>query len=187
MFGKLSKKRISNANLHFTSSLSLEQAAQQIASLADANHHIDLIEISPDRISFKINYTLNRTDEGKIQGTLKRWNHHETIVECKGKIVPKPSLTGTLLKGGCFLAVFTIIAMVIGETFFDTYCSQSSVCDFFYAFMVSVTFVILVAAIWINQLSDNKNKGVELDFRERDRLFQLIIDSFKSQGDVQAL
>jgi|GEM_PF-2317959 len=202
MLKKSTKNHLSHANLHFSSSLNLEASARLIASLADANHHIDLIEMPPDRINFKINYILNNSDEGKVEGTLKHWNHNETRVECRGKTVP---VKNTKLRISWFLSIqavlFLLAALAVngycdGGRFPDAICLQEPLSTLYYLVMMSATVSIFTTLLWfvlviplmnISSSPEDEDYEAKLHFRERDRLFRLIIETFKSAGDVQAL
>lgn len=181
-------------DLHFSSSLNLEESASLIASLADNSHHIELIETSPDSIKFTLHYILNKTDEGKIEGTLTRWNFDETRVDCSGNVVPEKK---NYLKYGWLIPVAWVILVTVASYVPDCFIKtcDSAFVNIFSRIALGAFYLIHITCIgWLGILFSlriarffKKKEIRQINFRDRDRLFQLIIDSFKSQGDVQAL
>lgn len=181
-------------DLHFSASLNLEESASLIASLADNSHHIELIETSPDSIKFTLHYILNQTDEGKIEGTLTRWNYDETRVDCSGNVVPEEK---NYLKYGWWIPVLWIILQIIASNVpdcFVEYCdsafmnmfSRITLRAFYLTHLTCIGWVIMLFSARIARFFKKKEIR-QINFRDRDRLFQLIIETFKSAGDVQAL
>ncbi len=156
------------SELNFMSSLELEQSIPIIVTLADA-YPVTLTERNPDRTDFEIVF-----ERGTIRGTLQRWRGNETRITCTGdvmrieavdadtNIVPSVFAVGGL---ACFmlLGVGQVIPAMLG---------------------VGVLFA--VASNQDKTSVKSEPRTVTL-FRERDAIFQYMIDSFKAQGEVAPL
>jgi len=158
-----------HSELNFSSSLELEQSVQIIMALADT-YPVTLTERHIDCMEFDVKFR-----HGTVKGTLQRWRGNETRVTCTGdvarmvvtdnntEIVPAP----VLLIGG--IVFFMLLSA--GQ-----------------AIPALVGFGALGALSFSQQAKlGNNEPEVLVVFRERDAIFQYLIDSFKASGEVEPL
>jgi len=171
------------AELHFVANMPLEQAVMLIRDLADNTYTITLTEIDADNFKFEIDDTRTHSRASKINGTLQRWQGTDTRVDVTGDVV-RPSMSGTTL--GFIPALFCFL--VVGFFFLADGVRNGIEHDFIYGFPAFVMLLIGAAVFRYFQASpEDDNLTIQpIQFRERDHLLQLIIDTFKSAGRVEA-
>lgn len=158
-----------HAELNFVSSLELEQSANIISGLADT-YPVTLTEKGHDRIDFDVEFS-----HGKVRGQLQRWQGTDTRVTCSGDVVQvlytneqSHDIMPTITTIGLFAC---IVLMGAGQV---------------------VPVMLGVGAVMLYGMSHKsdvitKDPDTILLFRERDAIFQYLIDSFKADGDVAPL
>ena len=126
------------------------------------------------KFKFRINYLPNNTKEAEIWGTLQRWQGTDTKIDASGYVIrlqdteTEPAQTRGMYAVGflMFLGLATI--------------STSS-------WMFGIPFII-IGAIGLFALSwytPAKEEKITVSFRARDYLLQRIIDTFKSEEEVE--
>ncbi|MEM9950786.1 MAG: hypothetical protein AAF846_04245 [Chloroflexota bacterium] len=176
MSKKSKSKSNSIADLHFISSLQLEQSVQLLGNLADEQHHITFSEVDENQFQFEIDYLDNHKKQARIKGTLQRWQGTETKLDADGRVdrleISDPNFFNRPIASAVLIATAGInIALV---TSFPA---------------LVVPFVLGVAGYGYyvrRQLDETKTIQTVL-FRHRDYLLQLLIDTFKAHGDVRPI
>ncbi len=148
--------------LHFISNLPLDRSSELISCVAYP-HPMVLNEVNPNTIKFDIQYT-----HGTIEGTLQRWQG-----DCAGAVhrVIDNSKSDNLATN--MVIVWLVISLAL-------MCSQQAVLG---VLGVAAMICLLVTASWLQ----NRDPEIVPVFRERDAIFQEIIDIFKANGEVAAL
>jgi hypothetical protein len=179
----MSKKLKGRANplaeLHFIADVPLEQAVMLIGNLADDVHVVMLTEVDANNFKFEIDDTREKSSQSKINGTLQRWQGTETRVDVTGDVVRQDLflvkitsyLMPLLLLSVVPLLMLSAALLVRGETLFSC-----------------ITISLFVASLFAIAVDNEPQEETiaPVYFRERDRLLQLIIDTFKSAGKVEA-
>jgi hypothetical protein len=171
------------AELHFIANMPLEQAVMLIRDLADNTYTITLTEMDADNFKFQIDDTRTHSRASKISGTLQRWQGTETRVDVIGEII-RSSISGKYL--GFILALFCFL--VVGFFSLADGVRNGIEHDFVYGFPAFVILLLGAAVFrYFQESPEDDNLNVQpIQFRERDRLLQLIIDTFKAAGTVEA-
>ncbi len=168
----MKRKKASNlhAELNFISSLELEQSANIIAGLADT-YPVTLTEKGHDRIDFEVKFS-----RGRVTGQLQRWQGTDTRVTCSGDVVrveytndQSHDVMPTVTTIG--ICASMIVLMGTGQVI---------------PVMLGVG-AIMLFGMYHKSDSITKEPETILLFRERDAIFQYLIDSFKADGEVAPL
>lgn len=175
MFGKFEKDKSAQnsvSQLVFASSLPLEDAIIILSSLADDQHPITLTEISPDKVEFEIDYIPQGNNLATVKGSLQRWNGIETKLEARGAVTRLGSTNfedTTKGRVSVFVVVGTGVTLLIGNFW-----------------LMPIVGIIGLGVYKVASIFKKDTMTIVL-FRERDYLFQCLIDAFKSAGEVEAL
>lgn len=167
----MKRKKASNlhAELNFISSLELEQSADIIVGLADT-YPVTLTEKGHDRIDFEVKFS-----HGNVTGQLQRWQGTDTRIICSGDVVRvlytndqnhdiAPSVVAV---GGLTCLILLGVGQVMPA-------------------MLGFAGLTIWAAYNKSEASSKEPETILL-FRERDAIFQYLIDSFKADGEVAPL
>lgn len=170
------------AELHFVASVQLEQAVRLVGKIADGEHQVTLTEVSPDEYKFHINYLSDNSKQAEIKGSLQRWQGTETKIDASGYIIRmwevEESATPILENMG---RLFTGIILFLGIVL------SSNGIMFIGIPLLILASILIAALIFISGLSDEEVDDSKVNFRARDYLLQLIIDSFKTVAEVQII
>lgn len=150
--------------LHFVSTLPLKRSVQVISNIAYP-HPMVLTKINPDTVRFDIQY-----DNGTIEGTLQRWQGDETRINCAGEVNRVLETRHSNGFANNLIVVWLMISLAL-------MCSQQATLG-----IIAMIFLLMTAS-WLQ----NSDPEIVPVFRERDAIFQEIIDSFKANGEVAAL
>jgi len=150
--------------LHFVSTLPLKRSIQLISNVAYP-HPMLLTKINPDTVKFDIQY-----ENGTIEGTLQRWQGDETRINCAGDVNRVLETRHSDNFANNLLIVWLVISLAL-------MCSQHVSLGF-----IAMIFLMITAS-WLQ----HRDPEIIPVFRERDAIFQEIIDTFKSNGEVAAL
>ena len=160
----MSKKLKGRANplaeLHFIADVPLEQAVRLIGNMADDKHAVTLTEVDTNNFKFEI------SSNSKINGTLQRWQGTETRVSCDGKVANKEDYKSKII------FVLLIVAFLSVLVAID-------------AGVIAIWIAILIAVSNGRADRNSLETNNDLLFRERDRLLQLVIDTFKAAGKIE--
>ncbi len=165
------------AELHFVSSLRLEQSVMLVGDIADEHHQVTLTEVSPHEFKFHIDYLPETSKLAEINGTLLRWNGTETKIDADGEIYrmedsnSSKSTMPAILSSAFLTFVGTGFAISTGASGLALLIIIGGVGMTYYA---------------ISSDEDDNPQTIVL-FRHRDYLLQRLIDAFKSVGEVEAI
>jgi hypothetical protein len=150
--------------LHFISELPLHQSSELISCVAYP-HPMVLTEVNPDTVKFDIQY-----ENGTIEGTLQRWQGDETRINCAGAVhrVLENNNPDNLATNMVIVWLILSLALMFSQQF---------------ALGFAAMICLFVTATYLQ----NKDPEIIPIFRERDAIFQEIIDIFKANGEVGAL
>lgn len=180
MFNKFEKGKSAKSTLSelvFASSLPLETAIEVLSSLADEQHPITLTEVSPHKVEFEIEYLPQGTSLATVKGSLQRWNGIETKLDAKGDVIRLDSNETNPSGGG--LSVGIIALTVIGSGLALAYGQEWMIFPIVFGTMG-------MSFYGMDSSAESRTSTIVL-FRERDYLFQRLIDVFKSAGEVEGL
>lgn len=167
----MKRKKVGNllSELNFTSSLELEQSVDIITTLA---HHypVTLTERNADRIDFDIKF-----QHGTVKGTLQRWRGNETRITCSGDVV-------RMIASSSDDSNYVPTTLIVGGTVCMMLLSAGQVIPALIGAGVVFAFVAKQPATSIK----NEPETIPI-FRERDAIFQYLIDNFKASGEVSPL
>lgn len=99
------------SEIDFLSSMSLEEATQRVAALADVEHPVTLTHISDDHYRFRLQYKHGGRVLGQISGDLRRWQGTMTRVHCSGRLPQDHHLKLLLPALASFSAVVVLFAL----------------------------------------------------------------------------
>ena len=165
-----------NAELHFVSSLQLEQSVMLIGDMADDHHQVTLTEVSPDEFKFHIDYLPEQSKLAKINGTLQRWNGTETKIDADGDVLRLE--TGNTQRSH--------IAYILGTLLVTVGASGVAIIGEVAWLVVPIIISGIGTGFYTTLKTDDDNPRVVL-FRYRDYLLQRLIDAFKTTGEVEAI
>jgi hypothetical protein len=118
--------------LHFVSTLELKQSVRLISNVAYP-HSILLTDVSPNTVEFDIQY-----DNGKIEGTLQRWQGNETRVNCAGDVSRVIQRSNSDSLASNLIVVLLIVSLSL-------LCSQQAVLG------ILAMILLVVTTSWIQQ------------------------------------
>ena len=152
------------SELHFVSTLPLKRSIQLMSNVAYP-HPLRLTEINPNTVKFDIQY-----ESGIIEGTLQGWQGNETRINCAGAVsrVLQSNQSDNLATN--LVIVWLVISLALMCSQYATLGIMAMIC-------------LLITSSWLQ----NRDPEIVPIFRERDAIFQEIIDSFKANGEVAAL
>jgi hypothetical protein len=168
------------AELHFVANMPLEQAVMLIRDLADGTYAVTLTEVDADNFKFMIDDIRTHSRASKINGALQRWQGTDTRVDVTGDVVRRALSEKTLL------FFVTMLVFLVTGFFILASGMMSKEHGFVYGFPALVIMLISAALLRSSQESLEDDAALPVQFRERDHLLQLIIDTFKSAGTVEA-
>jgi len=158
-----------HSELHFSSSLELEQATQIITALANT-YPVTLTERNLDCMDFEVKFR-----HGVVKGKLQRWRGNETRVICTGDV------SRVVVNENDLKIVSTPVVFMGGIVFFMLLSAGQAI-------PALVGIGALGALSFTQQSKFGSNEPeVLVVFRERDAIFQYLIDSFKASGEVEPL
>lgn len=177
----MSKKSKSRTNplaeLQFIANVQLEQAVQMLGNIADEQHQVTLTEVSPDEFEFHINYLPNKSREAEINGKLQRWQGTETKINASGNVIHLLDSEENTDSSGRQVIIIALFAFFGG---FIAILNGS--------WIFGVSTIIITAPIvffLVDWQSNERDDKSTLSFRERDYLLQRMIDTFKSEHEVE--
>ena len=179
MFSKYEKGKSNQdlSQLTFASSLPLENAIDLLTSLADENHPITLIEVSPHKVEFEIGYIPKDVPLATVKGSLQRWNGIETKLDAKGDVIRLDRTSSKYDDRGAIISTIVLaiagsgVALAFGQIWL----------------VPPIIFGAMGMSYYGSDYSkENKPSRIVL-FRERDYLFQRLIDAFKAVSEVEGL
>ena len=124
-----------------------------------------LDEVNPNTIKFDIQY-----EHGIIEGTLQRWQGDETRINCAGEV----SRVVQTRHSDSFATNLVVVWLMI---------SLALMCSQHHALGFMAMICMFITASWLQ----NRDPEIVPVCRERDAIFQEIIDIFKANGEVAAL
>lgn len=165
------------AELHFISSVQLEEAVYLLEAVTDDAHSVMLIEVSPDEFQFQIAYKPENAKLAEISGTLQRWNGTNTKIDANGAVMRLETgeETSNAASGVISATVAVFIGMGIAAASGQVWL------------IVPIILAGSSYAYMANSTAGEQEKPQTVLFRHRDYLLQILIDVFKSAGDVQAI
>jgi hypothetical protein len=150
--------------LHFISTLELNQSVQLMSNVAYP-YPITLIDVNPNTVEFDIQY-----DNGKIEGTLQHWQGNETRINCAGDVSRVVQRSNSDSLASNLIVVLLIFSLSL-------LCSQQV------ALGIIAIVLLMITTSWLQ----HRDPQIVPIFRERDAIFQEIIDTFKANGEVASL
>ena len=165
-----------SAELHFASSLNLEQAVILVGDIADEHHQVTLTEVSPNEFQFHIDYLPEQSKLAEISGTLQRWNGTETKIDADGTVY---RMEDTSSSRSNTTVILSSISLTIAGSSLAIAAGQSQL-------IIPIFFAAVALGYYFFSSEEDDNPQTVL-FRHRDYLLQRLIDTFKSAGDVDSL
>jgi hypothetical protein len=178
MSKKLKRRANPLAELHFIADVPLERAVMHIGNLANDIYAVTLIEVDVNNFNFEIDNTREKSSQSKINGTLQRWQGTETRISATGDVTRTANDLRKIL--GAFLFIFAVASCVVGGLLI---LFNASIMGKIAGLMFIALSFYLVGIVSKELQKDAQALAV---FRGRDRLLQLVIDTFKSSGEVEA-
>jgi|GEM_PF-1895084 len=163
---KQKKAQNLHSELNFVASIELEQSLMIISGLADT-YPVTLTERNYDRTDFEVEFR-----HGTVKGTLQRWRGNETRVTCSGDVVR------VLATNDKDIDIVQPVVMVGGLVCLALLTAGQAV-----PAMLGAG-AIFAFASQQEPTSSKRDKVIVPLFRERDAIFQYLIDSFKAEGEV---
>lgn len=173
MFDNFAKDKLAQnslSQLTFVSTLNLEDAVQLLSDLADDKHPIVLTDVSPDKILFEMDYLYQDSSLAKVTGSLQRWNGTETKLDARGSIKRLDNAKNTDVASFVILAIGLIIFSIVVQNLW----------------FIPIFGILGLGIYAAAKLFETDDATVVL-FRERDYLFQRLIDSFKAVSELEAV
>ena len=174
---KKSKSRTNPmAELHFVAAVQLEEAVQMVGDIADLQHEVTITEVSENEFKFRINYLPNKTKEAEIWGTLQRWQGTDTRIDASGYVI---RMAETETKSGQWGGYFSILLFISAIWTISIGALIPGFLILFFGGIMAIFVLILTYAAKFEE------SGKVVSFRARDYLLQRIIDTFKSEEEVE--
>lgn len=168
------------SELHFIANVSLEQAVMLIQDLADDTYAVTLTEVDADSFEFEIDDTRQQSRQSKINGTLQRWQGTDTRVDATGDVVRDVVSSKTLTSFIFMLVFFAIGFLMLANGMIST--------EHGLVYGLPALAIMSIGVFLLRQYRESADEDsiLQVHFRERDRLLQLLIDRFKSAATVEA-
>ena len=183
MVKKLKRRANPLSELHFIANVSLEQAVMLIQNLADDTYIVTLTEVDADTFKFEIDKARQRSRQSKINGTLQRWQGTETRIDATGDVI-RSSMPGKTQSFILLMFSFLIVGFFILADGIRNGVEHDLVCA------LPAFGIIIIGAALFRTLQfapeDDNDTALPIQFRERDRLLQLVINTFKAAATVEA-
>lgn len=168
------------SELHFVSSLSLEESVQLIGQQASTEIPVIITEVDSDTFRFKLD-----ASGADIHGTLRRWQGTFTRVDCRSDVVAiedQEEITSNPVNILFNTLSFGVLLVPIVGIAIETDNLPLRLLAF------GAILLLLGAITMLNNTSAEKKRKGELPhahfIRLRDKMLQKIIDVFKTHGQV---
>ncbi len=163
------------SEMHFVSSLSLEEAVHLIGQQASPEIPITMVEVDSDTFKFKLD------DAGvDIHGTLRRWQGTFTRLDCRSDVEPETKRGQSVKLLFLFPTIYIIFVIILAPLMELNITLFQAMALFFVMFILC--WIMFLNSLPVRKL--NTHVSAAPNIRLRDQLLDKLIDTFQKYGQV---